>query len=409
MISDLKDGLTDRYNILIDQDKAGPFLAGLNGYIQYIFQHPILKHVLNGEYEKRNELYKKLEKYESTAISELEGAEKRLQKITREIEHPVLSLEGFDKNGDLIVREKESGALEYLLNEAAAYLLSVGYKEELKEFLVSNETYREYYCRINGNASTLSNSRGNFIFSATWPETFKQKRIIATQRDMEPWGAFENLIMIKKAREAVAQGENIGMLPTKLMLDKEYPLDAKRAGETYSLAEDIKTLSQKGTIFEDRLKKFKVIDLKEQVIKVHHVLLNKLSEAPIMEPKKIKEKTTPTADIAALIQYNPQSGAGFVNEKHFKFKDHQPEYRIFGMLWEKINKKIRRYDVLVAAHFYEDGEELDPDRRGAETLKINEIVTKMRKRTGLTTDQLANNNGNLTLIGKRNKSTLNQP
>ena len=101
------------------------------------------------------------------------------------------------------------------------------------------------------------------------------------------------------------------------------------------------------------------------------------------------------------ISYNEKTGIGRVGEKKFKFKDHQPEYRIFAKLYENINKKLNRYDVLELAHFYEEGEDPDPARKNAETETINEIAKSLRKKTGLNTEQLVMNNGNLTLVGNK--------
>ena len=44
---------------------------------------------------------------------------------------------------------------------------------------------------------------------------------------------------------------------------------------------------------------------------------------------------------------------------------------------------------------------------GTYTFDISALLTKMRKRTGLGTDELVLNNGNVTLADK--KSTLNHP
>ena len=41
------------------------------------------------------------------------------------------------------------------------------------------------------------------------------------------------------------------------------------------------------------------------------------------------------------------------------------------------------------------------DIASSETYVINEIAKKLRKRTGLTTEQLTVNNGNLTLVGRK--------
>jgi len=117
--------------------------------------------------------------------------------------------------------------------------------------------------------------------------------------------------------------------------------------------------------------------------------------------------TGPVSVATANISYNEKTGIGRVGSTKFKFKDHKPEYRIFAKLYENINKKLDRYDVLELAHFYEYGEEPDPARKNAETETINTITKEIRKRTGLNTEQLVMNNGNLTLVGTYTKSDPN--
>lgn len=155
--------------------------------------------------------------------------------------------------------------------------------------------------------------------------------------------------------------------------------------------------------FEKRYKKYK-----DQLL--HSSTKNTFSKVPSDEPsatiqqteKQKSTKATYEADKKTpSIEYNSITGIGVVNTKKFKFKDHQPEYRVFKLLYENINKKVLRYDILLATHFYEDGEDQDPARKINETNDINEVAKKIREKTGLNTEQLVNNNGNLTLIGSK--------
>ena len=95
------------------------------------------------------------------------------------------------------------------------------------------------------------------------------------------------------------------------------------------------------------------------------------------------------------IYYTTEAGIGFVNGIRFRFKDHQPEFRLFAELYSKINKSVNRELVLSL---------LNPTtklEKSNETYEINEVVKKIRKRTGLNVSQLINNNGNLTLLGTK--------
>lgn len=121
-------------------------------------------------------------------------------------------------------------------------------------------------------------------------------------------------------------------------------------------------------------------------------------------PAVVKAKSSISAMVDII--YNEKTGIGHIGNKKFKFKDHKPEYRIFAKLYENMNKKLNRYDVLELAHFYEEGEDINPARRNAETETINTVAKEIRKRTGLNTEQLVMNNGNLTLVGTRNTKTV---
>jgi hypothetical protein len=107
------------------------------------------------------------------------------------------------------------------------------------------------------------------------------------------------------------------------------------------------------------------------------------------------------------IEYNTQTGMGRVNNKKFKFKDGTSEYRLFSLLYENIGKKVGRYEVLLATQFYEDGENQDIARKAAETTNINDVMKTMREKTGLTPDELVNNNGNITLLGTIGENLTN--
>lgn len=107
----------------------------------------------------------------------------------------------------------------------------------------------------------------------------------------------------------------------------------------------------------------------------------------------------------SVIDYNQETGIGHAGSKKFKLKSNHPAYEVFKMLYNRINRNISRNDVLVAGRFYEDYQEPDPARKSDETLFINEIAKTIREKTGLNTEQLVNNAGSLTLIGRKQKST----
>lgn len=101
------------------------------------------------------------------------------------------------------------------------------------------------------------------------------------------------------------------------------------------------------------------------------------------------------------IEYNPITGKGHHGSKEFTLTDGSAEHHMFSKLYEKINKRISRYEVLELIHFYEEGEDMDPNRSTAETAAINEVAKGLRKKIGLTPAQLVLNAGNLTLVAKK--------
>lgn len=103
------------------------------------------------------------------------------------------------------------------------------------------------------------------------------------------------------------------------------------------------------------------------------------------------------------IYYHKESGVGFFGKKRFKFKDHQSEFRVFGKLFDNINRSIQRHKILQLMEFYTGDEKPNKALKSDETYEINELCKKIRKRTGLSINELVNNNGNLSLIGSKLK------
>lgn len=105
----------------------------------------------------------------------------------------------------------------------------------------------------------------------------------------------------------------------------------------------------------------------------------------------------PKAKNNSDIEYNEKTGIGSAHGKTFKFKDHQPEFRLFGKLCQNLGEPIKKQAVMEITGFSARTYSFD----------ISALLTKMRKRTGLGTDELVLNNGNVTLADK--KPALNRP
>lgn len=111
---------------------------------------------------------------------------------------------------------------------------------------------------------------------------------------------------------------------------------------------------------------------------------------------KVNEVLGKQGKAIADIFYNPKPGIGWAKGWQFKFKDHTGEYRIFEELYAHLNDTVERKRVL----------ELSDYKQGVSPSDyVNDLVKEIRKKTKLTTTQLVNNNGNLTLVGNK----LNEP
>ncbi len=123
----------------------------------------------------------------------------------------------------------------------------------------------------------------------------------------------------------------------------------------------------------------------------------------------------------AQIYYNKHSGVGYANQQRFKFKNDQPEFPVFGELYGNINKLLGRKSVLGLSKYKDSGTNKDLDVKlrknvgkkkidyTSATYFINKLAKKIRKRTGLNTDQLAVNNGDMVLVGKKLKEPPKLP
>lgn len=109
------------------------------------------------------------------------------------------------------------------------------------------------------------------------------------------------------------------------------------------------------------------------------------------------------------VYYNPETGIGYAYGKRFKFKNDQPDFLIFSKMYENINKPVPRSEVLEIIGYKETtdkdrlttGSKQKTNSQVIATYKINEVAKKMRGMTELNTDQIVNNNGDLTLVGEK--------
>jgi hypothetical protein len=93
-------------------------------------------------------------------------------------------------------------------------------------------------------------------------------------------------------------------------------------------------------------------------------------------------------DTDRIIKYNAASGAGVLRDKKFKFKNHQPEFKLFEQLHGHKNRPVKRSEILEILGI--------KDSKNA-TLAINALINKIRSRTKLTPQELVLNNGDVIL------------
>ena len=98
------------------------------------------------------------------------------------------------------------------------------------------------------------------------------------------------------------------------------------------------------------------------------------------------------------IYYNKTTGIGHSTVKRFKFYKDQPEFVVFKRMYSNINHSISREEILKLCQYDENTQEL------SNKYFLNNLAKKMRKRTGLTPDQITLNRGDLTLVGQKLKN-----
>lgn len=127
--------------------------------------------------------------------------------------------------------------------------------------------------------------------------------------------------------------------------------------------------------------------------------------------KKFYEGTARKEHSSDGIYYDKYTGVGYAYGRRFKFKNDQPEFLIFAEMYDDINRPLARARVLQLANYEKSEDETfeklsdNPKRKSSShtsaTYFINELAKKMRGMTGLSIDQLVNNNGDLTLVSNK--------
>ncbi len=143
-------------------------------------------------------------------------------------------------------------------------------------------------------------------------------------------------------------------------------------------------LYERGFVFKIRLKK----NRKESA--------EKLTDLEILDKK--------LGNTSNRIFFNSKTAVGNIDGKEFRFKPESPAAEVFSSVWGMINTPLKRQDILIISGFYQEGEKSDLTRRSDETYHINDIAKSIRRALKIGPKKLINNDGNLTLLGKKLKS-----
>lgn len=428
----VKDDLERIFQLFISREQPLAFFRGFAEYADFIFEKPQLKSIVDGQLSERRVLIRKIEDAEQQTLTEMQQAKQELVSLLKKRRLKVKELKRFQTHSfgktTTILQELESfekrksfgsifisDEIEKHLFDIAANLLGTGHKDDVEKYLASENQYSEYYGRINGPSQYIhtGNVHGAFIFSKTWPMRWELQRDFEREQKLKPWGAFEKIMRFRMAYELAQKTVDMRLLPEGGTENEVWFSAPKEGVEIASIARDIQRLVEGDHDFYSRVatnletaggrdfEEERWAEFKDVAQTVHGVLLREIEKVPLQEVSQTKTTRLPT------VSYNPVSGYGYIGDRKFKFVDGTPEYRVFGKLYENINKKLGRYDVLEIGHFYEDGEEPNPTKKTLETAFINGVTKTMREKTGLSVEQIVQNRGNLTLVGI--KSPTNEP
>lgn len=296
-------GLQRRYETFATKETSLAFFRGLGDYIDYVMSIPRLSSILKAQLDIREIECKKVKALEKEAVMELEKAKEKLLKIIERNKIdpktlnqdtsfiPTLSWKGGDKNilehlkmfetGEVVISGFYSDNLQKFLFDIAAGLLYLGHKDELKEFIVKPEEYGEYYDTINGYDKSLrfgGNTRGNFIFSETWPKRFEQSRMIDAAREIEPWGAFEALVKFWKTRKEVAAGKVWDTALPDISGDTQFHFDTKDSVDILFGIEDFKIIQANPRVTEREIHYLHLEKFRTKIATAHWFLSRSLED-----------------------------------------------------------------------------------------------------------------------------------
>lgn len=157
--------------MFIDEKQRLSFCKGLAEYIDYIKKTSPYKEAFAEQINEYEKLDIKIMELEDKTLKEMIDAKNKLLKIIKKNKIDIKTFQrlqtfGFDDTTDLIEEFDmyydgqravgvgfRSDSLQNYLFDIAANLLRLGYKDELKDLLVTDKEYTAHSARINGQGS----------------------------------------------------------------------------------------------------------------------------------------------------------------------------------------------------------------------------------------------------------------
>lgn len=129
--------------------------------------------------------------------------------------------------------------------------------------------------------------------------------------------------------------------------------------------------------------------------------LEKLRSLQVSLFTKISKPAIQQVDMSLpTIYFDINSGIGYTNEKRFKLKNNQVDFRVFGELFKRVKRPLSREKILKLGNCTTTSTTL-------QTSYINELAKRIRKKVKLNTEFLVLNNGSITLRAIKLKNAPN--
>lgn len=320
-MSQIVQNLEREYDIFINKEQPLPFFKGLAGYLKHALSVPALKKIFDEQMAERRILINQIEEAEKKTRGEMSRVKTKLLAIIKKDKIDVGSFKrnattSFPGDNTTILQELEyyekgsyagnrfvSEEIQRHLVDITENLLRLGYKEELKEFVVSYEPRRIF-------------DFSNVVFSKTLPERIALVNRFEKERGLEAWGDFETLMQFYAAYKLALSGRANDLdqlfgsvLKGGLVLEVGLEPDSwfgnsKEQNNIITMAHEVHSLVESGqdfwkTVHFPREQRMEVKRLKQQIFKdaaqkVHNHLIRVAFETKNVAGQDFQEDTYAT-------------------------------------------------------------------------------------------------------------------